>query len=405
MMERLSLERAIEEIQKQVRPIEETMELTLEQAAGYVLAKDVVARISQPPFSRSPLDGYALRAEDTRGARKDTPVTLRVIDKIMAGAASHQRVERGTAVRLMTGAPIPAGADCVIRQEDTDYNEEKVQIFTALRSHDNVCDAGEDFEEGQVLLKKGDRMDSSVIGLAASAGVTTVTVYRRPRAAVFTSGDELMEPGEALKEGKIYNSALPFVRTRLKEWKVDVVESGRIPDIPNAMERAIDQAADQVDFILTTGGVSVGQKDIMHDVEKNLNAKHILWGVAIKPGAPTLVFQYKGTPVICLTGNPYGTFVNLELLAGPVISYLSRDVSILPKKAEAVADNDFRRRGGVRRIVKARFQNGAVTIPGEKQRSGILCGLEETNCLADIPAEKNGVCRGERVTVWLSDRR
>ena len=404
-MERISLEQAIERIKERIVPVCETLELELDQALGYILAEDIRAQISQPPFPRSPLDGYALRAADVQGASKDRPVTLRVIDKIMAGTVSKRMVERGTAVRLMTGAPIPVGADCVIRQEDTDYGETDVQIYRELRSQENICEEGEDFRKGDLLLEKGDRLDASVIGIAAGAGVTKVRVYRRPRVAVFCSGDELQEPGTALAEGKIYDSSLAFIRAQLKEWDVEITASGHFPDDPAVVGEAIDSAVGRADLILTTGGVSVGQKDIMHDVVRDLNGEQVFWRVAVKPGSPTLVFSYKGTIVICLTGNPYGTFANLELLAGPVISRLARDPAMLPEKRRGVAVNEFRRRSGIRRIVKARYEDGRVTIPDAKQQSGVLSGLRGMNCLVDIPAEQDGVCAGEEVTVWMIGRR
>ena len=205
-MERIGLEEAVERLIGVSAPIEETRQLALEDGLGRVLAQEYRAAFPQPPFNRSPLDGYALRAKDTAGASKDRPAVLKVIDKIMAGRVSEKTVLPGTAVRLMTGAPVPEGADCVVGQEDTDYGETCVRVYRELRVHENMVDAGEDYQAGTVLMEKGERIDAVAAGILAGAGIGEVKVYRRLRVALFTTGDEVAAPGESCEAGKIYDS-------------------------------------------------------------------------------------------------------------------------------------------------------------------------------------------------------
>lgn len=220
-MERIGLEEAVKRLIGVSEPIEETQLLALEKGMGRVLAREYKAALPQPPFNRSPLDGYALRAEDTAGASKDRPAVLEVIDKIMAGMVSKKMVIPGTAVRLMTGAPVPDGTDCVVGQEDTDYGEKCVRVYRELKVHENMVDAGEDYQAGTVLMEKGERIDAAAAGILAGAGIGEVKVYRRLRVALFTTGDEVIEPGKGREAGKIYDSNRYLMWGRLKELGIE----------------------------------------------------------------------------------------------------------------------------------------------------------------------------------------
>ena len=395
----LSIEEAVKTLIEASTKVVETAVIPMGSSAGFVAAADVTSDIVQPPFDRSPLDGYALRAADTKGASRETPVSLKVIDKIMAGEASDAVVTEGTCVRLMTGAPVPVGATCVIRQEHTDLGQETVMIYEELGEHDNISDAGEDFNIGTVLVPEGKRIDSFDVAIMASAGISTIKVCRRPRIAVFTSGDELVMPGEELAPGKIYNSNIYMVGGRLREWNMDVIDIRPVGDDPENMANAIRSVIGMVDCVITTGGVSVGEKDIMHAVEMILGAEHLFWKVEIKPGAPNLAFKYAGKPVIALSGNPFGVLVNLETLVCPVLSYIARDDSILPEKIECVSASDYPK-GGTRRFVRAVYRDGKVEIPQGGQRSGILASMRGCNALVEISSGREGVKAGETVTVW-----
>ena len=400
-MERLLLEQATEILLSHTEKITACEEISLWDAVGRVLAEDIYATRNQPPFSRSPLDGYAVRSEDIRGALRERPVRLRVIDEVDAGHVTEKKVEPGLAVRIMTGAPIPEGADCIIGQEDTDYGEDTVEIYAEIKAYQNYCFEGEDYKKGAKLLTKGMVIGSIEAGVLASLGMEKISVYRAPRAAVLTTGDELMLPGEELLPGKIYDSNLYTCVTRLKSWGVQVTYQGRAEDDAKIVAGHIRRAAENADILITTGGVSVGKKDIMHEVLQILDCQKLFWGVQIKPGMPTLCALYQGKPLICLSGNPYGAAVNLELLIRPVLAKMSGRYDLVIKRIMAVCDSEFLKMSHVTRYVRARYADGHVKIADGSNDSGILSSMCGCNCLIEIPAGTPKIEKGETVCVVM----
>ena len=255
--------------------------------------------IDQPPFPRSPLDGYALRSADTEGASRETPVSLKVIDEVFAGGFCLSRVTEGCAVRIMTGAPIPEGADCIIMQEDTDYGMETVNIYRSLRHLQNYCFAGEDYKKGTLVMKPGMQLSAPEIGVIAGMGIGRLSVYRKLRALVMSTGSELVSPGQPLKPGQIYDSNLHMLLAQLRMWDIEITAGNLMDDDPEHACAFIRENADRADIIISTGGVSVGKKDIMHDVLDILGAEKLFWKVSLKPGMPTLCGLISGKPVHC----------------------------------------------------------------------------------------------------------
>lgn len=400
-MERITLAQAVKIMLAQVKKIEEKETVSLWEAEGRVLAEDITAGRDQPPFARSPLDGYAVRSADIRGADREHPQQLCVIDEVTAGHVSDKKVEKGTAVRIMTGAPIPEGADCVIKQEDTDYGEEEVLIWRELKAWENYCPAGEDYREGDRLLEEGRTLGFVEVGVLAGLGREKVTVYRRPEASVITTGDELLLPGEPAAPGKIYDSNLYTLVTRLESLGVSVTDKGRVEDEAATVAKRLAAAAKQADILITTGGVSVGKKDIMHEVIQILGCERLFWKIAIKPGMPTLCARYGEKLLLCLSGNPYGAAVNLELLVRPVLARLTGKKELLPQKKPAVTDSGYPKRSPVTRYVRSVYEDGHVRIAKGSNDSGILSNLCGCNCLMEIPAGTEEVREGEMVWVVL----
>lgn len=382
-----------------VKKIEDTEEIALLDGVGRILAKDVSAAHDQPPFPRSPLDGYAVRSEDIRQASRECPVRLTVTEETDAGHVSKGKVKEGTAIRIMTGAPIPEGADCIVRQEDTDYGEETVEIYEKAERFENYCFAGEDYKAGARIMKKNMRLGSVEIGVLASLGKEKVCVYRKPRVAVLTTGDELVLPGMGLKEGKIYDSNLYTLVTRLRTLGADVVQYGHTGDNTKETAEWLKEAAKETDLIITTGGVSVGKKDMMHQVLKYLESERIFWKIAIKPGMPTLCGLYRGILLICLSGNPFGAAVNLELLVRPVLAKLSGNRELDLKRIQAILETRFLKSSRVSRYVRAYYEDGRVRIPKGSNASGVLSSMCGCNCLIEIPAGSEGLEKGENVWV------
>ncbi len=400
-MHAISVEQAIELITAVLSPVDAWEEVELSRAGGRILAEGIAAIQPQPPFDRSPLDGYALIAADTAGASKEQPVTLRVVDRVMAGSVAKEEVTAGTAVRIMTGAPIPKGADCVIRQEDTDYGEEQVAICTPLQKYENYCFCGEDYPAGTLLMDKGEKLDAVDIGILAGAGIASVKVCRKVRVALITSGDELIAPGMAGRPGKIYNSNHYLLRGRLTELGFEPVMCAHVGDEAEETAARIRAAAREADIIITTGGVSVGQRDVMHEVVSLLGGEQLFWRIAAKPGSPVLVYTFDGKTVIALSGNPFGAFATFELLVRPALAKLSGDASLMMEKITATVAGDFPKATRGRRFVRARYRHGTVEIPQQGHASGMLSALKHCNCLVDIHGPNEGLHTGDTVEVWL----
>lgn len=400
-MKELQLEDALQLLLDRTVSMEETENVAAAAAAGRILGEDLRAQRDQPPFPRSPLDGYAVRSEDLAGACQERPARLRVVDEIMAGCSPAQTVVKGTAVRLMTGAPIPQGADTVVRQEDTDYGEQTVEIYVNQNAWDNYCFAGEDYQAGSVVLRRGTSLGAAEIGMISSLGLEEVPVFRKPRVMVLATGDEVILPGRPLKPGQIYDSNLHMLRAQLQLWGMDVIQSELCADDAKEAAERIRAQAQNADLIVTTGGVSVGKKDIMHEVFALLGCEQIFWKVAVKPGMPTLAGQYGGTLLICLSGNPYGAIANLQLLVRPVLAKMTGRKDLELKYTKAVLENAYRKKSRTRRYVRAYCEDGRVRVARGSNDSGIISNLCGCNCMIAIPAGTEALQEGDTVPVVL----
>ncbi|MCD8156101.1 MAG: molybdopterin-guanine dinucleotide biosynthesis protein B [Clostridiales bacterium] len=398
----ISLEEAVDYILSHVRRISRAEHLPLLSSAGRILAEDMITEIENPPFDRSPIDGYACHAADLAAASKETPAILKVVEEIDAGQFSERTIQNGEAVRIMTGAAIPAGCDCCVRQEDTDYGETSVSVYQTVPVHGNYCDRGEDFPKGVCMLRAGEKLGYVEIANLAAMGVDSVPVFGKPRIALFTTGDEVTEPGRPLLPGKIYNSNYYLLSARLAEFGIIPEWTGHLADDAAAVADAIRQAANEgADLILTTGGVSVGKKDILHETIQILNAKKIFWKVRIKPGSPTIFSVFQDMPVISLSGNPFGALANTELLVRPALAKMTGDDSFLMKKTSAVLQNNFPKKSGGRRFIRARYEDGKVFLPNGLHSSGVLASMRGCNCLVDIAAGTPDLAAGDLVQIWL----
>ena len=319
-MDGLKLERAVEILTAQVSRIAATETVPLLEATGRILARDYFAQFDNPPFNRSPLDGYALNSAET-------PNNFKVVGEECSGDFFTGEIKTGECLRIMTGAAIPSGCDCVIRQEDVTVDGENIFVPYRLKRHENFCFAGEDVKRGQILVEKNIQLSSKHIAILASHGYATVEIFRQPKIAIASTGDELINPSEKLTAGKIYNSNLFFIAARLKEFGFSAINLGNLPDDAATASEKI-HAAGGFDLLITTGGVSVGKKDIMHAVVENLGEK-IFWRVLMKPGAPVIGWKAQNFLGVALSGNPFAAFATFELLCRPVIAKISGRADIL----------------------------------------------------------------------------
>ena len=410
-MEGISVEQAMEQILQYTPVINETEEVELNKAGGRILAQDMVAEFNNPPFDRSPVDGYACKAEDLAGASSEHPVKLKVMEEIDAGQYSERVVESGQAVRIMTGAAIPKGCDCCIFQEDTDYGEETVEIYREVKQWDNYCFAGEDFKKGTTLLKKGTHIGYVEAAVLAGMGAAKVPVYRRPKVVLLTTGDEVVEPGNPLPAGKIYNSNMTMLSARMMELGIEPFYMEAVKDNPQVMAEKIKEIAEQADMIITTGGVSVGKKDIMHESIRLFDAERIFWRVNMKPGMPTLFSVYENAsggkvPVISLSGNPFGVAVTIELLIRPALEKMMQNPAIGLKEVTGVMADDFMKGIKGRRFIRAYWENGRFHLPNGLHSNGVLSSMAGCNCLIDTKTmedkESKSLKTGDKVSaVWL----
>ena len=373
----------------------------LAESVGRRLTSDIRSAFPQPPFDRSPLDGYAVVAADVASATPDTPVKLQVVDKLWAGMPARVGVKRGQAVRLMTGCMIPSGADAVIRQEDTDLGVEIVQIFRPVASGKNICYRGEEYGTDALLLRRENRVDAASAAVAAGAGFTQLRVRRRARAVILTTGDEVRQPGTVLPAGKIYDSNTAYLSARLHQLGVETVAALTQEDDLTALSAALRRYAGEVDLILTTGGVSVGEKDLLEQAVKAAGAEVIFHGIDIKPGMPTLFAVLGNARLLGLSGNPFSAVVPFELLLRPMLAEMTGDPEPLLRADTAIAAQGFDKASPSRRFLRAFCKQGRV-YPPAAQSNGQMRSMIGCNCLIDVPAGSGAIRPGDPVRIlWL----
>lgn len=376
-------------------------QVSRQSALGRTLAEDVAAPLDQPPFDRSPLDGYALRSADTAGASPGHPVSLQVVETVYAGGVPSRVLGPGEAIRIMTGAMLPRGCDCVLQHERTDNGLEQVQIYAALSPHDNYCNRGEDYRTGEVLLPAGTVVDAAAVGVLASAGLSSVPVRRRPVVRVLSTGDEVVSPDlHPLPAGKIYGSNQELLTARLRELGVSDVRGLLIGDDPREVADAMAQLLGECDLLITTGGVSAGDKDIFHEALPLLGAERVFWKVNLKPGTPAMYSLWQGQPILSLSGNPFAAAATFELLARPLLAALTGESRFSLRSRTAVVEGSFPKASPGRRFLRGFYQEGRVSLTG-KNDSGMLASLVGCNCLVDLPAGSPPVQAGQAVTVLL----
>ncbi len=373
-------------------------------AVGRVLSQDIVAPMNLPSFDKSPLDGYALRAADVAEAREDHPIALDVIEELAAGYAAKNKVVQGTAIKIMTGAPIPEGADIVIRFEDV-KREGKIAFFTTpLRSGSNVIRAGEDLQKGRCVAATGALIVPALVGLFAALGYTSVPVFDKLKVAVASTGDELLDPSQSLSPGKIYNSNLYNLAAFCTQLGIHPLIFGNVPDRPEAVAQTIAKGLRDADLVITTGGVSVGDFDAVPDALELLGAEVLFRGVDMKPGSPVMAAVKDGKIIVCLSGNPAAAMITFELIVVPLLKKLMGLTVCFPTKVRTVFADDFVKPSPQRRFLRGKLHLGMeanyVTLTGG-QSNGVLQSMIDCNVLVDIPAGSGRIQRGQPVTALI----
>ncbi len=379
----------------QARPISGSETVPTDQGLGRVLAAPVVSAIQVPAWDNSAMDGYALRCADL-AARLGR---LKVAQRIPAGAVGRP-LEPGTAARIFTGAPVPAGADTVVIQERCEQDGDWVRVPGDLSPGANIRQAGEDIQVGAVVIEPGTRLRPQHLGLAASVGAAELVVYRRLRVATFATGDELAMPGTPLGAGQIYNSNRFTLEGLLQGLVCDVIDLGIVPDTLDGTVAALTRGAAASDLILTSGGVSVGEEDHVRPAIERLGSLD-LWNVAVRPGKPLAFGQVAGTPFLGSPGNPVSLFVTFLLFARPLVLRMQGVVGDLrPLSLKVRAGFDWSRPDRRREFHRARLEPGAdgdweVAVHPSRS-AGVLSSAAWADGLVEIP-EGQTVARGDPV--------
>ncbi len=398
----ISIEEARTRVLAEALPLPvETRAIT--DALGLVLAEDIVAQHDVPPFDNSAMDGFALRAADTVDAGPDNPVTLAVIETLAAGHVADHSLEPGKAIKIMTGAPIPIGADAVVQSEHVEEADGSVKIFEPARPGRNIRRAGEDVGAGDRVLTSGTALWPAEIGLLASLGHPEVQVHRLPRVAVLSTGSELVDVDQPLGPGQIRNSNSYSLRAQCKQLGIDAVALGIVPDDYQRTRELIAEGL-EYDVLLTSGGVSVGQFDFVKDVQDALGVERRLWGVSMKPGKP-LAFGVRGTTLVFgLPGNPVSAMVSFELFVRPALMRLMGYRKTTRPIYRAIISEDVASIDGRTYVVRVRAwrEDGIWHVSSTgAQGSGILRSMVGANGLALIHGGPRGVRAGEEVDFLL----
>lgn len=399
----LALEAAQELVLSRVRLLKSEV-VPLTQASGRVLAQDIKAKDPLPPFNRSAVDGYAVVAQATQGASPQAPVTLQVIEEVAAGYVATKKVSWGTAIRILTGAPVPEGADAVVRQEEVERQGELVKLKGPSRHLENIDLAGRDVATGELVLAKGTRIGTGEVGMLAALGHARVEVFQRPRVAIVSTGDEIIDVAEPLAPGKVRNSNLYALAASVEAAGGKPILVGAVPDDAEAIARAIMRVAPEVDLIISSGGVSVGDYDLVHRAWELLGAEVLFWKVAIKPGTPILWGQLGPVPLAGLSGNPAACLIGFEQLVRPVIRRLGGYNKAFWPQVTGILEDAYSKASRQRRFLRARarWQEGEwrIRLTGA-QSPGILRSMLGCNALVDVPAGSGPLAAGEKVKAWL----
>lgn len=382
---------ALEEAQKMLLTKTESCgieEVYIYEANGRVLAEDIYSPIDSPPFNKSPLDGYAVNALSLIGASKENPKELKVIDKIYAGEVSYKEVKINEAIRIMTGAKIPSGADCIVKQEDTEkIDEENVKVFISHKSNDNIIFKGEDFKSGAKIIDKNILLNSSNITAIASLGIEKIKVYKKPIVGIITTGDEIQNPGEKLEDGKIFNSNKAFLYTRLLELGCQPKVYDIVGDTIEEIIKIVLEAEKECDLIVSTGGVSVGEKDLVREAVKLSGYEVLFWKIAMKPGSPMFGAVKENVIYIGLSGTPVAAATTFELTARRVIAKMLNCRSLDIKRINCKLADEFKKKSPKRRFLRVRVEEGLenkVYINNIYQSPGQINTMLKSTALLEI---------------------
>lgn len=398
----ISFEEALDNILSRIHPLGLEKVLLLE-GLGRIIGEDIYARRDIPPFDNSAMDGYALKFEDIRESSKDHPVRMEVIEDLPAGSVSKKTIGKGQAIRIMTGAPIPKGADAVIPVEETRKEGGDTVILKSAALGENVRRSGEDVKKGERVISKGDLIRPAELGMLASVGRSSVLVYQKPLVAILCTGDELVDVDENPDESKIISSNSYTLAAQVKDCGAVPVQLGIARDRKEEIREKLRQGT-RADVLISSAGVSVGDYDFAKDALGDLGMEMTFWQVSMKPGKPLAFGTIQGKPVFGLPGNPVSSMVSFEEFVRPSLLKMMGHRQVFRIVVEAILEEEIRKTAGRRHFIRAfvSFKEGSyfVTTTGD-QGSGILMSMLKANGLIMIPEAQEIAKAGEKVKVQL----
>jgi len=393
----LSFEEAIKVVEANINPISRTESVNVDDAAGRVLAEDFKATLDTPPFNRSAMDGYAVRAEDTFGSGQRNPNVLEIIGELHAGDTPKKSVNTGQCIQIATGAMMPDGADSVVMVEDTEVEDGRVKIFKPAYPSSNVGKLGEDIKAGETVLKEEAVLDAGKVGVLVSQGITEVKVYERPRIAILPSGEEVAEIGSELKPGQIYDINSHTVASVVKENGGVPVRGGVVGDTREDIRAKVGEALKN-DLVVISGGSSVGERDLMVDVLQDWG-EVLFHGVQVKPGKPTLFGIVEAKPLFGMPGYPTACLINAYLFLLPVIRKMAH---LPPRRGETVEATLGQRVSGSvgrKQFLTVRIEDGEVFSAFKE--SGAITSIAAAEGYIKIEQNIDMLEKGTPVTVTL----
>lgn len=388
----IPVEEAILAVKNTCKPLQTKETISLKKADGFILSEDIISSINMPPFNQSAMDGYALHLHESND--------YNLIDEIKAGDGHQPILKKGDAVRIFTGAAVPETANAVIMQERVSKSETSISIQGNVNENDNIRPLGEQVKEGELALKKGSILNPAAIGYLYSLGITKVSVFQKPKIALITTGNELVEPGKDLEYGKIYESNSGMIQSALLNHGVKNIQKYKIEDNYAATVEALKEAIDTNDLVIITGGISVGDYDFVGKALHELEVEEVFYKVKQKPGKPLFFGKKDDTLIFALPGNPAAALSCFYIYVYSALQIIQNNPSINLPRITAKSNTNYIKKGDRSQFLKAIYKNGTVSLL-EGQSSAMLQTFAISNALVYLPSNRSEIKVNEEIEVIL----
>lgn len=362
-----------------------------------IVAEDIYAKDPVPGFDKSPYDGYAFRYQDTKGATKESPIKLEIIEEIPAGYNPQMEIKAGQAAKILTGGPVPPGANVCIKKEKTEYTEDFVKIFSQFDGEKDIIHAGEDTNVGDLIIKKGTELNPGFLGQLTSQGLEKIKVFKKLKVGILNMGDELVTVGNKLSPAKIYETNTISIGSILDNLGFDVIHLGIVDDEPKIIEKKIKESLNQVDILMTTGGASVGDYDYALTSVENIGGEIVFWKSTMRPGGSIVFSLYKDKPIVGLSGNPAAAILSLFRVCLPYLYRAQGKEKIFVPKIDMILRDGFNKKSPGVRLLRGRlkYKDGKVYfVESSSQGMGVLSSFTKTDALCEIPQGSDEIPAG-----------